>query len=272
MLSLKSLLQRAKSVEGKLDDASEKRPVFIFGDSHTRALIQAANAENALPDYGSIIIRSIRKNKNGTDIGDDSLDEFCERIAGLVDDDHVFSAIGGNQYAVVSTIKHDSDFSILGRGENSTRESDCDIIPRRAFHSFIEGGVRKTDGMMLRKIRNATRARLFHLCPPPPKFDNSFIRQYHESQFAAAGLGKLEPTDPSLRLECWKIQKECLAEICVDLNITLLEPPALTVTPDGYLAPAYYRRDVTHANPRYGDQVLRQILETIKRSSNGIAE
>lgn len=244
--------------------ARERSPrIYVFGDSHTVALTRVLAAETKAPIYNAVNVLRIRKLKDGKVLGDEGLEEFCKRIARLRKEDYVFSAIGGNQYAVVSTIKHEREFGVLNGTEAKefTGLAGQEIVPRRAFHSLIDSGVWNSDGPILRKIRASTSAHLFHLSPPPPKIENSFIRQYHESRFAAAGLGVLEPTDPAFRLECWKMQQRSLAALCVDAGIELLPPPSETITPEGFLGRAYYNKDVTHANHRYGEQVLRQILE-----------
>jgi hypothetical protein len=244
----------------------EKVPrIYVFGDSHTVALLQALAVESRAAMYAAIKVVRIKKNKDGKEIGDESLDRFCERLARLEPHDYVFSAIGGNQYAVVSTIRHEREFLVLDRHSEGDHglTSQSEVVPHRAFHSFIESGVWNSDGPILRKMRGATTAKLLHLSPPPPKFENDFIRQYHESRFAAAGLGKLDPTDPAFRLACWKMQQQCLSDLCLDVDVQLLLPPAAAVTPEGYLGRAYYSKDVTHANRRYGELVLRQILEVV---------
>lgn len=246
--------------------------IYVFGDSHTVALLQALAFETRGGMYDAITVLRVRKDKEGKEIGDESLKQFCERIGKLGEQDFVFSAIGGNQYAVVSTIRHEREFAVLQSEEGESGKTiGLEIIPHRAFRSFIQSGVWNSDGPVLRKIRSATKAGVFHLTPPPPKFENDFIRQYHESRFAAAGLGELEPTDPAFRLACWTMQRQCLTELCLDADVELLPPPATTVTPEGYLGRAYYGKDVTHANRRYGEQVLRQILDVVKSHSEEAA-
>jgi hypothetical protein len=133
------------------------------------------------------------------------------------------------------------------------------LIPFRAIAGYIECGLRGTVGPMLKEIRDATTARILHLAPPPPKEDNAFIAAHFESRFARDGLQDRGPTTPELRLKCWKVQLQCLATLCEELNIGLLMPPAEGLTCDGYLAPHCYAKDVTHANRRYGEYVLHQM-------------
>ena len=47
------------------------------------------------------------------------------------------------------------------------------------------------------------------------------------------------------------------------------QPPENTVTEDGYLDPAFCAKDVTHANRRHGEAVLRQIVKI--SNSKGLA-
>jgi hypothetical protein len=139
--------------------------------------------------------------------------------------------------------------------------SDDTIIPHRALESYIQSGVFNSDGPVLKEIRAATKARVFHLTPPPPKEDNSFLSRYHESRFAAEGLGELEPHSPQLRMTCWKMQRDSLSAFCTEIGVELVPPPATTVCETGFLERHCYGKDVTHANRRYGEQLLRQIAE-----------
>jgi len=137
------------------------------------------------------------------------------------------------------------------------------IIPVRVLESYISSGVTNSDGPMLQKIRSATHSRVFHLTPPPPKEDNEFIKRFHEKRFAAEGLGRLEPHSPELRLACWEMQHKSLTYFCSKVGVELLPPPIATVCPRGFLDKHYYGKDVTHANRRYGEQVLRQIASVM---------
>lgn len=228
---------------------SEQTPrIFIFGDSHTAALQRAQAFEKRAANYDNIQISRVRKAKAGQMIGDESVEQFCRKIKRLGPDDFVFSAVGGNQYAVVSTIRHEENFSVLDARDKLNESKDVtQIIPHHTFKSYISSGVWNSDGPVIRKIKSSTRARVLHLTPPPPKFDNAFLVKNHETRFAEVGLGKLEPTEPTFRLACWEMQRECLAALCADVGIELVPPPAAALTEEGFLAPLYYGKDVTHA-------------------------
>jgi hypothetical protein len=57
----------------------------------------------------------------------------------------------------------------------------------------------------------------------------------------------------------WHLQVDVLLKLTVDFNIGLLLPPDSTLTPLGFLDPAFYANDATHANAAYGELVLQQL-------------
>jgi hypothetical protein len=234
--------------------------IAVFGDSHTAALISAKDFPERKGDYEHIRIYRLLKEKDGKAVGDSTLEDFCSDIRGFRPDDLVFSAVGGNQYAVISTVRDPISYDFMSSPDDRISPG-AELVPFRTVAGYISKGVRGAIGPVLKQIREATSARVFHLAPPPPKKDNKFIRTHFESRFADLGIENMGPTPAGLRLKCWQVQLDCLAELCRELGITLVRPPSRGVTAEGYLAPRYYAKDVTHANRRYGEIVLRQMLE-----------
>ncbi len=258
--------ERLQSWVERLSGRGPLARIMIFGDSHTVAIAQAIafRADNPDPVLPPLELFRLRKKKGEVWLGDTEVDEFCKKISRLRPTDAVFSAIGGNQYAVPSTVRAPPYFHLVSKNASEVEmDSSESIIPVRVLESYISSGVTNSDGPMLQKIRSATRARVFHLTPPPPKEDNEFIKRFHEARFAAEGLGKLEPHSPEFRLACWEMQRSSLACFCSKIGVELLPPPAATVGAHGFLDKHYYGKDVTHANRRYGEQVLRQIASVM---------
>ena len=235
--------------------------IAVFGDSHTAALQSAKEFPKRNHVYEHVRTYRVLKNKNGTAVGDTTLAEFCQVIRGYSERDFVFSAVGGNQYAVVSTVRSPVEFDFLTSPEDEDFAGNgTNIIPFRALAGHIEKGIRGTIGPVLCEIRASTSARVFHLAPPPPKEDNQFITTHFETRFANQGLADLGPTRPELRLKSWKVQLDCLAKLCDELGVELVLPPWRAVTAEGYLSQRCYAKDVTHGNRRYGEYVLKDIL------------
>lgn len=254
----------------RLRGVAPVRRILIFGDSHTVAIAQAMafRGDASEPMLPAIELYRLRKAKGNEVLGDTDLEQFCRIISQLEPTDAVFSAVGGNQYAVASTVRARPYFDLAPRIEiGDLSRGECELIPTRVLEGYISSGVVNSDGPMLRRIRASTRARVFHITPPPPKQDNDFIKEFHETRFAEEGLGNLEPHAPELRLACWNMQRSCLAAFCAEIGVELLPPPPATVGEHGYLERHYYGKDVTHANRRYGEQVLRQIAAVADSSA-----
>ncbi len=114
--------------------------VAVFGDSHTAALQSAKEFPKRNHVYEHVRIYRVLKNKNGRAVGDTTLAEFCQAIRGYSESDFVFSAVGGNQYAVVSTVRSPVEYDFLtspededfaGNGTTSSRSGLSQAISRR---------------------------------------------------------------------------------------------------------------------------------------------
>jgi hypothetical protein len=254
-----SFFSQIKNLIGSPEHGRGPR-IAVFGDSHTAALISAKDFPERRSDYEHIRVYRLRKEKDGKAVGDSTLETFCSDIRGFGPEDLVFSAVGGNQYAVISTVRDPINYDFLCSADDRISPG-AEIVPFRTVAGCISKGVRGAVGPVLKQIRESTSARVFHLAPPPPKKDNKFIKTHFESRFADLGIENMGPTPAALRLKCWQVQLDCLADLCRDQGIELLKPPQQGLTPQGYLAPRYYAKDVTHANRRYGELVLRQMLE-----------
>jgi hypothetical protein len=265
-----SLFAQLKTVLGARDSADGPN-IAVFGDSHTYALLRGAEAADRRHLYDHIRIWRLRKQKNGKVVGDADLSRFCREIRNYKDTDFVFSMVGGNQYAVISTVQEPVDYDFLSSPTDDDWASDnAQLVPFRAIAALIDSGVRGTMGPVLREIRQSTRAQVFHLAPPPPKQDNAYIARHFEGRFAEAGIDELGPTRPELRFKCWRVQYECLSRLCKELDIVLIAPPGKSRTDkgEGFLAPPYYAKDVTHGNRHYGELVLKQILKITRTGQN----
>ncbi|MBC2651538.1 hypothetical protein [Novosphingobium aerophilum] len=235
-----------------------KPRILLFGDSHTYAIQRAIERRNAKGIVSPLEAHRLLKTKNNLVMGDTSFEDFLTLTGALRESDVVVSMIGGNQHAVFSTIQHPQRFTFMLPGDVSA-EPGAELIPYRALAQHFNSGIRGRDGQSLAALREATRARVVHLQPPPPKRDNDHILKHHESKFAQDNIADLGVSAPELRMAFWRLQSRLLEELCVELNIEVLPPPPAALDRHGYLAPEFYASDATHANPSYGELVLQQI-------------
>jgi hypothetical protein len=248
---------------------SRQPRIFLFGDSHSHAIQRAIEKRNGKGQPAPLSAHRLLKVKNGKEIGDTSFEAFLELVRDLSPEDIVLSMIGGNQHSVYSLIQHPQPFDFFS--PDAAADVGLETIPYRSLEAVFARGLRRGDGQSLEALRNATSARVVHVIPPPPKADNAFITQYHESNFAR-DLPSLGVSPPQLRLKFWKLQTRVLEQLCAELGVEIMMPPKRAIDEQGFLRPEYYAQDATHGNWRYGERVLRAIEQQyLKRSARGRA-
>lgn len=231
--------------------------IVLFGDSHAYAIQRAIERREAKGCPVVLTAHRLLKTKNDVVMGDTSFEDFLTMAGKLGPQDIVLSVIGGNQHAVFSTIQHPQPFTFVEPGEVAPAiPSGTEIIPYRALAAYFASGIRGRDGKSLEALRKATTARVIHMAAPPPKRDNAHIMRHHEIRFAQDNIAALGVSAPELRLKFWRLQTCVLAEVCAELGIEIMLPPAQTLDKDGYLAPEFYANDATHANVTFGERLV----------------
>jgi hypothetical protein len=251
------------SIQPVHDEASppqvkvKKRRALLFGDSHAHAVQRAIDKRQGKGQPIPLSAHRLLKEKNGVRIGTTSFEDFLTLIAKLGPKDLVVSMIGGNQHAVYSTIQHPQPFDFFSPDVRGV-QNESEIIPYQAIDHAFDFGLRAGDARSLEAIRSATIARVAHVLSPPPKRNNDYIVQNHESVFAK-DMRERGVSPAELRLKFWKMQSRVLMRICGELGIEVMPPPPLTVDKAGFLLEDYYANDATHANWLYGERVVREI-------------
>lgn len=236
--------------------------ILVVGDSHTQAIKQALKThQNVHPGLIEIEAYRYSKLKNGKEIGDLSPDAIVDRVAELGSSDLVVSTIGGNQHQTLSLVQHPMPFTMFVPDEPVATESVAEnIIPYAQMWDVFERGLCGKDGSRLRKLREAASCPVVHLAPPPPKADAEHIMKRHETDFTKAGILEKGVSPALFRLRMWKTQIAVLVKLTKEWNIELLPPPERALDTQGFLAPAYYADDATHANAAYGTLLIEQIV------------
>ena len=267
--------------------------IFLFGDSHIQAIKEALDARGsegtALPMEARRLLKSKRigetaepaplplfsrftlsvlkafrsrnSDPNVVIVGDTTFEDGMKLAGRLKPEDVFVCVIGGNQHAVFSTIRHPVPFDFVMPDHPEFITSGPELIPYRTLYGYFLTALRDGDGQMIAALRRSTSARMFHLVAPPPKRDNNWIEQHHDTLFASEGIASSGVSEPALRMKFWHLQNDALAQICGELGIELIGPPSGACDEFGFLLPEYYAGDATHANPLYGELVLRQLEE-----------
>ena len=261
---------RKISASAPAEGAPKTPTIILFGDSHSHAVQRAIEKREGKGQSVPLRAHRLLKPKNGKQLGDTTFEDFIEIARKLEEQDVVLSMIGGNQHSVYSMIQHPQPFDFY-TPDTPEIEATREVVPYRALEDAFTNGLRTGDGKSLEALRNATTARVVHIIPPPPKADTAFIEQNHETRFAQEGLSTHGVSPPALRLKFWKLQAKVLKQICANLGIELMMPPASTVDAQGFLLPEYYAQDATHANWRYGERLIRQVERQYLGSKHAVA-
>lgn len=240
--------------------------IIFFGDSHTVA-VRSALSGYPLPDNVQVTVHQLTKIKNGALTGTISHADAVLVCKHLSKDDLVVSMVGGNQHSVIGLVQHPIPFDFAdGKGDVHVTEG-VTLIPRSAMEGFFETGLRRNDCSRILQLAAAGAHRTVHLSPPPPKADEAHILKRVETAFLASGIFEKGISPAPLRQKLWQLQCKMLDKVLGEAGVDVLPPPLDTMTDDGFLDPAFYARDATHANAAYGGAVLRQVLTMVGISS-----
>lgn len=230
---------------------------LILGDSHVDALKEAVSEGGA--DLPTALPIRLGKMKNGKQFGDLPLGSVLERVRAVPSDGLVVCAVGGNQHQTMSLIEHARPFDLMLPGEDSPPAPGRELVPFQAMRATFETGLRNGDLKILEAVREAARCAVVQLAPPPPKADEAHLLRTIETYFAERGIREHGIAPAPVRLKVWRVQVLVLRALCAEIGVAVLPVPDAALTPEGFLDPAFYARDATHANAAYGALVLRQI-------------
>lgn len=167
----------------------------------------------------------------GADFDSCAQPQLAARLRDIGEPDLTVLSIGGNQHIV---------YSLLDRGR--TPEA-------------VEQGIRASvDRRWFEFMRKHLQGRVAILPTPPPIASEQHIRD-NPGAFASR-LAEFRISPAALRLHAWQYQAGLLAGVARDLGLEYLEVPDALLCPQGFLAPAYYGADPTHANQRGGRVLL----------------
>jgi hypothetical protein len=237
----------------------ESRPIIlVYGHSHThavhRAITERLSKQRPVP---LTVFRSLNRS-NTKNVGNITFEAFLERASQLGPEDILVSMIGGNHHAIASTLQHPQPFDFFTPDAEAPANAGPEIIPYRAIMQGFGKAVLKKEGKQLLRLQQATRARIAHLLPPPPKFDNAYVARHAGKVLAPGGIAPSEVSPPELRLKFWNLQSRVLHKWCGDRGIEVLPPPPEALE-QGFLRREYWNPDATHANELYGELVLRLV-------------
>lgn len=233
----------------------KKRTIFIFGDSHTRALLRSFQrseyTSHPLLTFDIHWLISEKRVQQGVSVGDMTGKEAIEIAKTLDADDLVVMTVLGGAHNRVALLKSRPPFTLASALENE--HHDGILIPEAAMYDLLSDFIGGSG--IIKKVASETPARLYHLAAPPPKGDTNYVLDR-----ARRSLGEIDINPPRVRGRMWQLEMRAVQDLCRVYGIDFVPVPAGATTDDGlFLRPEYYAADVTHANPAYGLLVLKQL-------------
>ena len=173
------------------------------------------------------------------------------------------TSISGNEYFYVGLTEHPRpfDFSLPGRPDLEVR-SGVQIIAPSLMQKTLERSIEHSLSIMS-ALRAATDLPIVFVQSPPPMPSNDFIRE-HPGPFREA-IEENGVAPASLRMKFWLLQSAIYRQRSDELGFRYLGIPEETVDAAGFLQEVGSWPDSVHANPWYGEFVLRQIESLFRR-------
>jgi hypothetical protein len=231
------------------------RTIFIFGDSHTKAIDQYFKEKVDGAHNNTYIVNYLQTEKNGNIQGDLTVDGALDLIDSLATGDLVVLSFLGTLHNILGLVKHESPFTFnYERAETASEE----LIPVAALRAtFLE---KMTQNKPIRQIIKRAKCRVLILSTPPPKQSNEYIAS-KMSRYREHSVSIVSLNDPGNRLAMWNIEMDALERFCESNNITRLPTPEETINEFGFLSEECFQNDVTHANAFYGKKVIEMLEE-----------
>ncbi len=166
----------------------------------------------------------------------------------------------GNQHNIHFLLKTEYQFKCLGLNENLS----VPVIPQSQIRELYKPTFEE-----LKMVLNgfSKSASVILLGTPAPK-DKQFLDKHLKNDPYFTQIGEnlgiskkdLSATDNNIRAYMWKITQKMTQEVSAKYNYEFFPSPALSYNEASILFSDYYADDLTHANEKYGNLMLKELI------------
>jgi hypothetical protein len=172
--------------------------------------------------------------------------------------DFVVLVCGGNEHNVLGIVRNKRPFDfVLNSEPDLPLQPGYELVPEALIREVLKNYMAEPLRTM-RAFRAATSLPLVQLEPPPP-LPNRRVLAYPRELLRASLLRK-NIAPELIRHKLWRLESEIYCKFCDEAGIAYLRAPASMVDANGMLAEAGWGADATHANPRYGLEVVKDAI------------
>lgn len=233
------------------------RRIFVFGDSHTQAILGAA--ATASYDDVKFDIHWMRSEKNGKVRGDLDYEDAKAIASALEPTDLMVISLLGTRHNVVGLLRHEQLFTVYG-ADGAPSSGEGALIPRAVMEDVFEDVSQKNK--RIAELRSLSRAPVVHLMTPPPKGDNDYVKS-RIMRYRDMVVGEYDLNPAALRLALWQLEMQAMKRVCAGWDVRQLPIHPDAMDEYGFLRHEYYGPDATHANQAYGALVLEQLYTAL---------
>ncbi|WP_370274597.1 hypothetical protein [Pararhodobacter marinus] len=232
-----------------------KSKLLILGNSHSEALPRD-------PIDGYDLEIHWLKTKDNAKFGTMTLPEAREKVASLTANDTLVLMHLGALHNIYGLLNHDVPYGVLLDDGARVGPEDAQIIPVSSIRAVFQN--KFESDKVVPAIKEATRAQVVHVMPPPPKEEIPERFRNKGGDYHGRGIAEFGFAPADLRLALWRIEESALSSFLGKLGIMHYAAPAETLTATGFLAPDFYANDATHANAAFGKQLMDAIVRLSK--------
>jgi len=164
--------------------------------------------------------------------------------------------VGGNEHLALSVIqpREPVDF-VLGENPDLPLDGRATIVPEAAVRETLREKMALSLGI-LAALRGATDMPFFCLEPPPPLPDVRVL--VYPQEFFRKAVDRNKLSSELFRYKVWRVQSSLYRQLCASENFEFVGAPEQFVTPPGVLAEEAWGADASHANPLFGETMVRK--------------
>jgi hypothetical protein len=173
--------------------------------------------------------------------------------------DFVLLVCGGNEHNVLGIVRNKRPFDfVLSSAPNLPLQPGYELVPEALIREVLKSYMAESLQTM-RAFRAATQLPVMQLEPPPP-LPNHRVLAYPREVMRASLLRK-NIAPELIRHKLWRLESDIYRKFCDKTGIAYLPAPTSMIDANGMLAEAGWGSDATHANPRYGIEAFKQVID-----------
>jgi len=240
----------AAAVEA-VDERARAARALLIGHSHVHAPMETLREDGLALDAIAFWVEpgALETTPNG-------LRFRADLAARIAVERPIYSFIGGNAHTVLGLVEHNRPFDfVLPEAPDLPLDPERELVTVDAVRSALEAiDVQSTPilDMLLREAGGP----VVQVGPPPPVFVADAKREKYPWSMTPDRPRAFAP--PWVRYKVWRLSTALIEARCRALSLPFVAAPAEALDANGFLRDEL-RKDVAHANGRYGALVLREL-------------